>query len=253
MSRVANTVLFSGSGKENSQVVFQDAGYSVRIISSGKEKDQAFALRHRVFCRELGWVQKDVESDDYDRSAVFFGVFDDADVLAAFIRLIPGPHPFMLDKEFSFLIDACAALRRGPGTGEISRLCVAPDHRGTLVRCDCGDTILAMFVFKGLYLWCLEHGIPYLYAVTEPATQRLFVRRGIPLRQLGESRAMPDGVTAVAVALDWDEFVEMNNVKRPELLRWFNQAQSVSAQERPRPLELSTSNQASPSHCGCGI
>lgn len=252
MRTSTNTVLFYGNEQDVSRVVFRDAGYTVKTISTGEERVQVFRLRHRVFCQELGWVTKSVESDNYDRSAVFFGVFNDNDDLTAFIRLIPAPHPFMLDKEFSFLIDSCTALRRGPGTGEISRLCVAPEHRGAIVRCDFGDTILAMFIFKGLYIWCLEQGIPYLYAVTEPKTQRLFVRRGIPLRQLGESRAMPDAVTAMAVTLDWDEFVEMNNEKRPDLLKWFNQVRSTSAQVRPQPPGLLTPNQASPSHCGYG-
>jgi len=123
----------------------------------------------------------------------------------------------MLDNEFSFLIGSCSDRINRAGTGEISRLCVDPESRGTAVSCDGGDTIIAMMIFKGLYLWCGKNNISSLYAVTEPKTQRLFFMKGIPLRVLGTLRKMPDGVTAIAVTLDWREFLSINESKRPEL------------------------------------
>lgn len=193
-----------------------------------------------------------MESDRYDEDAVFLGVFDENKFLAAFIRLITSPNPFMLDNEFSFLIKPCSDQIYRVGTGEISRLCVDPKSRGTAVSCAGVDTIIAMMVFKGLYLWCGKNNISFLYAVTEPKTQRLFFMKGIPLRVLGTPRKMPDGVTAIAVTLDWREFLAINESRRPELVNWFNQSRSLSSPRQPQRLASSLSRRVFSSTFECG-
>ena len=131
-----------------------------------------------------GKKNEETESDRYDEEAVFLGAFDENGFLAAFIRLIASPNPYMLDNEFSFLIgSSCDQINRA-GTGEISRLCVDPESRGTAVSYAGGDTIIAMMIFKGLYLWCGINNISFLYAVTEPKTQRLFFMKGMPVFRL---------------------------------------------------------------------
>lgn len=48
--------------------------------------------------------------------------------------------------------------------------------------------------------------------------------------RIGCPKTMPDGVTAMAVIMDWREFEISSSVKRPKMMRWFTQYQSTVAQ-----------------------
>ncbi len=87
-----------------------------------------------------------------------------------------------------------------------------------------------MFLFKGVYFFQAEDGIRDLYAVTEEKVYRLFCAKGFPYKLIGSPKTMPDGVTAMAVIMDWREFEVLSPAKRPEMLRWFTQYQSSVAQ-----------------------
>ncbi len=205
-------------------VMLQEDGLTVRSIGEEREKTEAYRLRHRIFCDELKWVLQSsggMESDEYDRHAVFFGVFDESRTLISFLRLIMPDRPFMMEKEFLSLVDPGHRIRKERDTAEISRLCVAPESRSRPGAGNFDVHRISLLLFKGVYQWCLQNRIRYLYAVTELKVYRLYCLKGFPYRTLGKPVSMPDGVTVVAVMLDWFEFETQNAVKRPALLDWF--------------------------------
>jgi len=207
------------------------------------ERVQAYHLRHRIFCRELKWVpgREDLlETDDYDEYAVSFGVFDRESRLAAYLRLIMPQRPFMLEKEFLPLVGPGHRIRREDDRAEISRLCVAPEARRSRVVSSSGAYGVSMFLFKGVYHWCVDNGIRHLYAVTEEKVYRLFCAKGFPYRLIGEPTRMADGVTAMAVIMDWREFETLNASRRPRMLRWFTQRRSSPARSQWQRHESSS-------------
>ena len=208
-----------------------EGGYIVKTLRNGQELDQAYRLRHRIFCEELGWVQPDesgleVDTYDHDEKTVCFGVFDGEGSLKACLRLIPTIRPTMLEDIFSFLIGPGHEYRKDAHTAEISRLCVAPEARKGSVQGNFGAHHVSMLLYKGVYNWCLQNGVRSLYLVVDEKVHRLLKAGGFPCELLGEGREMPDGVKAVAALMDWREFEFRNFVKRPRLLQWFSQTQS---------------------------
>lgn len=209
-------------------VLLREEGFVVKTITSEEERSAAYRLRHRIFCNELKWVlhsTNDMESDEYDSNAVFFGVFDEHPRLVSFLRLIMPDRQFMMEKEFLSLVDPNHRIRKGPDTAEISRLCVAPEARNNHKIGNFDVHKISLILFKGVYQWCLLNKMRYLYAVTELKIFRLYCLKGFPYRMIGRPTKMPDGVTVVAVVLDWDEFERSNEVSRPELVGWFRKDQ----------------------------
>lgn len=192
-----------------------------------------------------------IERDAYDDFSVSFGIFDDRGKIAATIRTIIGPDPFMLSNEFSFLVKDCLPLRTEPDTVELSRLCVAPEYRNATFSTNGLPQSVSMLLFKGLFQWCRVNGIKLVYAETEPKTRKLFCIRGIPLRQLGTPCHMPDGVTAIAITINWDEFIESNWERKSDLVAWFlegeglNRDRSFFAQGRSLRPEFAKLHRAS--------
>ncbi|HUJ16667.1 MAG TPA: acyl-homoserine-lactone synthase [Nitrospirota bacterium] len=205
-------------------IVLQEADLTVRTLIEEKDKAQAYRLRHRIFCDELKWVLHStdaMESDEYDRNAVFFGVFDAGNRLVSFLRLIMPGRQFMMEKEFLSLVGPEHRIRKEMDTAEISRLCVAPEARHNHLAGNFDVHRISLILFKGVYQWCVLNRIQYLYAVTELKVYRLYCLKGFPYQLIGRPATMPDGVTVVAVMLDWHEFETMNAVKRPDLFDWF--------------------------------
>ena len=207
-------------------IVLHEEELTVQTIIDERDKAEAFRLRHKIFCDELRWVlqsHNNRESDEYDGHAVFFGVFDKNRRLLAFLRLILPGRLFMMEREFRGLVHQDHVIRKLPDTAEISRLCVAPDARTNGQGGNFGVHRLSLVLFKGVYQWCIMNGIRHLYAVTELKIYRLYCLKGFPYKLIGGPERMPDGVTIVAVIMDWDEFERSNTVNRPELAAWFRQ------------------------------
>ena len=69
----------NSSNSTSSLVFIRERNFVVKNLATDSEKIQAYRLRHRVFCHELGWVPKtenEQEVDEYDHRAIFLGVFD---------------------------------------------------------------------------------------------------------------------------------------------------------------------------------
>jgi acyl homoserine lactone synthase len=217
------------TGSKNIEITEND--YTVRNLTEPGDLGKAYELRHLIFAEELGWVPQSVaglEIDDYDTNAVSFGVFDKADSLSAYMRLIMSGKPFMMEKEFSFLVSPEHRLRKGMDTAEVSRLCVAPGARNDTISGNFGLHSTSIFLLKGVYQWCLKNRVDYLYAVTEEKIYRLYRAKGFPFKLIGEPRQMPDGVVAAALIMDWREFEDLNRQKRPKMYSWFRQSMSMS-------------------------
>lgn len=214
-------------GIANDSAHIEEGGYSVRVITEASELSQAFQLRHRIFCEELGWVPETIdgmEIDEYDINAIPFGVFDPAGNLRAYLRLILTNKPFMLKEIFGNLIGNGHVLRRDTFTAEVSRLCVAPEARKDSVSGNFGAHNISMFLYKGVYHWCLENDVRYLYLVVEEKIFRLLNAKGILCSLIGEPQSMPDGVNAVAGIIDWRDVEKRNAALRPKMIDWFTRA-----------------------------
>ncbi len=115
-----------------------------------------------MFCEELGWVpplESGLEVDQYDDKAVSFGVFNRHNTLMAYIRLISSKNTYMIEKDFSILVDPTHSIRKSRDTAETSRVCVASGFRNQTFTINSEIFDISMLLFKGVYLWCLENGI----------------------------------------------------------------------------------------------
>lgn len=196
-------------------VLLSQSGLIAKTLMTGKEIVQAYRLRHRVFCEELGWLDHaadGLESDVYDRNAVFFGVLDEAGCLLAFLRLLLPDGPFMLEHEFRSLIGADGRLKKGRDTAEVSRLCIVPEKRNYRGQGNFEIHSLSLFLYQGVYRWCLSHGIRRLYLVIEYRFFRLLRSQKFPCRLLGEPGVVPDRKKSVAACMDWREYESENRI-----------------------------------------
>lgn len=228
----------SVEGKESRKGVvgFSEADYTVKNLETDSELYKSYRLRHRVFCEELNWVpcnEDGEEKDHYDETAVPLGVLDTFGGLSAYLRLLMPGEPFMIEKEFSCMVDPGHRIRREDDTAEISRLCISPEARHDFVPTTSGSQSTSVLLLKGIHRWCALNGIRYLYAVTEYKVYKLACFKGFPFKLVGKPTQMPDGVVAVAMILDWREFEEINRVRRPTLIEWFNQYRSARPQGQP--------------------
>jgi N-acyl amino acid synthase of PEP-CTERM/exosortase system len=215
-------------------ILIQEDELTVKTIIEASEKEQGFKLRHAIFAEELGWVphgENKMEIDRYDRGAVHFGTFDTSGRLLSYLRLMPPGAPYMIEREFINLVSPGHKIRKDLESTEITRLCVAAEARKRSVKGGFGSHSIAMFLYKGVYNWCLINRIRYLYMVIEHKIFRLLSARGFPCKPVGDLVTMPDGVMAVAAIMDWREFETVNARKKPEMFLWFNQRRSTQAEQ----------------------
>ena len=219
-----NVTETEGFYEKSFEVFIREGGFIVKSLTDDDEMNQAFRLRHRIFCEDLEWVpQSDdlMEIDGYDCHAAHIGVFDQDNTIVAFSRLVFPGTIFMIEKEFSSLMGPCHKIRKQNDTTEASRLCVAPESRRMLVNSDFGSHGLYMLVYKGMYHWCVMHNIRYVYMVVELKVYRMLQAKGFRSQMVGDPRTMPDGCVAVAALIDWEEFIAVNTSIRPCFVKWF--------------------------------
>lgn len=205
----------------NSTLLLREQDYIVKTLTTKKERHYVHLLRHKIFCEELGWRLKAInrlEIDEYDEVATFFGVFNIHNKLLACLRLIPYEATFMLEKDFRLLIDERYRIRKDPDTAEISRLCILSEARKYTHKI---FQRTSMFLYKGVYLWCLKNNIKFLYLVVEKKIHRLLNIKGFPCHPVGKPAIMADGVTAIAAIMNWREFEVLNTTANPNMFKWF--------------------------------
>lgn len=145
------------------------SSWNAGVINDPKILNQAFRLRGLVFGEKLKWIRADSENgdvDSYDKEAVHFGVIEN-NVLIAYGRLIPGNARFMLEREFELLVDGVHVMK-GMHSGEISRLVISDQFRGTVA-----GEILQAVLYRTMYRWAVANGMRYWYVVV---TQKYFAK-----------------------------------------------------------------------------
>jgi len=218
----------------------KSAQYIAKVIELD-ELHQAHSLRHKIFAEELKWVEESclkLEFDRYETDSVSFGVFDQEHVLKASLRLVPSSRPYMLERDFPFLVRDGHQIRKSPDAAEITRLCVEMEARKTIIDYPFGENSISLLLYRSLYQWCRCHEVRYLYMVVERKVFRLLNRLGFPSEAIGDSVKMPDGVTAIAALLDWDAFDELHRHKNPLMHKWFLAEDVLSIQLFPPQSQM---------------
>lgn len=130
------------------------------------EMEQAFRLRHHVYVKEMGWTDlakpdgRDVDQFD-NKHAVHMLYIEDGEVLG-YQRLLPSTRPHLLSDVTPELCEVEQPV--GAHIWEISRHCVAPNHRqgGGYER------PIANALGSGLLEWALECGVSKFIIEIEP-------------------------------------------------------------------------------------
>ncbi len=190
----------------------------IKTLSAYEEMEQGYRLRHEVFSKELRWAPLSVdkrEVDGYDSFASYLGVFDEAQGLLGYARLITDPNPFMIDKEFASLTTREQRIKKSPDMAEITRLCVQKKGRKA-------DYILRVsnLLYKGIYHWSEKVGVRHLVMVVDKRYYRLLRLTGFPVKLVGDFIDMPDSVQAAVIRLDWKEFKKVAKDKKPDFFGW---------------------------------
>ena len=209
---------------EAQPVLTRDGAFQVELLRSPLEKEQAFRLRHRLFAETLHWVPEvasGLEIDGYDHTTEMIGILDGQRRVLGQVRMHESHVPFMIEREFASVLGSGSMPFKGRDTAEITRFGVDPDARALVVSTEQGDFDLFTLLLKGIYRWCLERRVRTVFAVVDKRVYRLLHLRGFPFETLAEPKLMPDGVTALAIRLDWRRFEAQNREQKPGLLAWF--------------------------------
>ncbi len=201
------------------ELIFQEGGYLIKTLSTHEEMEAAFGLRHEVFVDELKWVPPSpdgMEKDGYDSFADSLGVFDAENKLVGYVRSIPAPHPFMIEKEFAGLLPKDKPFRKLPDMAEATRICVKKEYRTVAVS---PSLTVCHLIYKAIYQLCLKQDMRYLAAVAEKRTYRYF-KAYLPFIPMGDFLSFGDGVTAGIVLLDWRNFELFAMERKPEFFQW---------------------------------
>lgn len=200
------------------ELISDEDDFLIKILRAPEEQEEAYRLRHKVFCEELNWVPRDGngrETDIYDMFAVPIGVTSISGELVGYVRLIFSPHRFMLEKEFSVLLTP--GFIKTSDSLEITRLCVKKQYRlkhfNTIANC----------LYKGVYLASLNQEARFLYMVVERSNYRRLRLTGFPVEVIGGFTKIGD-VEAAALKLDLRRFEERAEANRPDFIRWMSTA-----------------------------
>jgi N-acyl-L-homoserine lactone synthetase len=185
------------------RIEVRDDHYVARVLDSSdvEEMQAALVFRHRVFLEELGWACMEEESghdhDRYDDSSVHFVAFDENNEVAAYCRLILPQSGFMIETEFSDLVEPGHRIRKDPDTAEISRFAVTRTLRGKIQ----GFSLIALLL-RTVYGWAMANHLRYIYGVC--ATDHLsFVQAYFPwVQSVGPAYEYQPGVSSSALLAD---------------------------------------------------
>lgn len=212
------------------ELIFQEGDFLIKTLSAHEELEEAYRLRHDVFCDELKWVPPSpggLEIDAYDSFSDLIGVFDSAGTLVGHIRLTPAPHPFMAEKEFACILPEGVEIAKGPRTSEVTRLCVRRESRSNQ-----GPVSIPSMLYKGMYQWSLSMGMRVLVIVVDKRCFRHLKATGLTVDPLGPFFTMPDGVNAAVCTINWEKFEAVSREKKPDYLEWMSEKKLL------RPIEV---------------
>lgn len=228
--------------------LFREAGYTIRIVETDEEHDQAFRLRHAVYCEQLGWVPAcpdGRERDRYDPGSTTLGVFADHGQLLGLVRFIPPERPFMLEGDFRALLRPGYRLPKGRGTAEVTRLTTLPCGMRPS-----GAAPIANLLYKAIYRWSRACGVRFLYIVVETRFLEHLRHRGVPCVALGPPSRFGAGPPVVAALLDRALFERLACARPTPFCEWLKGGGPISRTARPsRSRAHDFARLASPSRC----
>ena len=193
-------------------MVLEKYEYSVVEPGTGAYSEY-LALRHKVFCEELGRIVPDgrsaggvaIESDDYDVHSVHVLCRSkDTGVPVGCSRLVlPGPKGLNVTARYQL---SCAAESHVGPVGEIGRLALSSSLRRHRAEAStlgerrrapraAGDSVhsmlkregpaVALGLYREIFNLASHYGITHCYAAMEPALARLLNRLGFPFQESG--------------------------------------------------------------------
>ncbi len=193
-------------------------GLEPRLLA-GHELEAAFRLRYGEFVLKRGWASAHpdgLERDPYDACALHLAAVDEGGI-AAYLRVLPYPAPFMLDREFACLAEGASLPRQG--ACELSRLCVRHDKETG--KSPLGHHAVEVLLLA-LYREALGRGLTQFYAVVEPTWLLAFRRRfGLGLEAVGPAHAFPDGCHAVVAGACLGALQQSVSSRDPALRAWY--------------------------------
>ncbi|SIT68635.1 GNAT family N-acetyltransferase [Edaphobacillus lindanitolerans] len=150
---------------------------SLKLASTDKEREDAFAVRRTVFVEEQG-VPLHIELDEGDETAVHFIAYDgDRPIAAGRIREI------------------------GEGTGKVERVCVLPEYRGQRL----GQRMMVMLEdhareagLSTIRLNAQSHAQDFYTKIGYSVTSPEFLDAGIPHRAMEKSLVPMENSTHAA-------------------------------------------------------
>ncbi len=196
---------------------FNENGYLIKQLDTD-QITAAQRFRYEIVVKELGWVESDtgLESDQYDRAAICFGVYKN-DELIGFSRLVPDSDlGFMTFNEFDSLIGTRPDVDLKEAA-DISRLIVSPRYRDLR-----SYFAIVKSLYRIMYLWSTTNRIRYWFFVAydkELAALRDF--HHFPIETLGGGQRFSDNGLVFGCFLDLVE-AEKNLAKvSPKELAWY--------------------------------
>lgn len=166
--------------------------------------DGMFRLRDEVFHKRLGWQvtsQGGLERDCYDdMDPVYLVARGQERRVSGCMRLLPTTGPYMLRDVFPELLQG-ETLPEDEHVWELSRFTASTDQDNP----QAGVGAVSMELMRSAVVFAEGHGIERYVAVTSAAVERMLRRLGMPMRRLGEGRAMQIGkVQTVACEIPID-------------------------------------------------
>ena len=185
-----------------------------QVAVSNTLKEEAFKIRHNVYCEELAFEdvkESGQEKDEFDEQSIFSLIkHKPSNIYTSCVRLVRIQEEGQLLPIEKFCLDSITDEKRHPSgfnrkeIGEISRLAVTVDFRrrqtdqfkgagtGVIQESSYSEVELRCFPFIaiGLYMaaatMAIDTGIKHIYVMMEPRLARSLKFVGIKFQPLGE-------------------------------------------------------------------
>jgi acyl homoserine lactone synthase len=166
--------------------------------------DGMFRLREEIFFQKLGWEVSSnggLEQDNFDDlDPVYLIARNTKRRVSGCTRLMPTMGPYMLRDVFPELLQGEDA-PADETTWELSRFTASPDRDN--IQAGIGEVSLELM--RSAVTFAEENGIKRYVAVTSASMERMLKRLGLPMRRLGEGKALRIGkVSTVACYIPID-------------------------------------------------
>lgn len=184
--------------------------YSV-VLPGTREYEEYCALRHEVFCAELGRVpacseqsgKRPLETDDFDAHSVHVlcRSVETGEAVGCARLILPSPRGLNVLARYQLHSQLNSD---GDRVGEIGRLAISSKLRryrrdtqlvGPALPSDASDAIsrevkrdgptVALGLYREIFRLASEHGISHCYAAMEPSLSRMLNRLGFPFHEAG--------------------------------------------------------------------